>query len=114
MDKLVDVTQADRDAAFAVLVRTDDNNGWGREYIRDGMGDDDHAVQAFARHRLASVHALEAELAGVRAALDGILPTKLCGESWRLPDTEKVSIVVTLGKLKAARAILAPTTDNGE
>ena len=45
---MVEVTQAERDAAFAVLVHTDDNNGYGREYIRDGLYDGNMVVQAFA------------------------------------------------------------------
>jgi hypothetical protein len=40
------------------------------------------------------------------ADLDALLPTPLCGESWDLPDTETVSIVVTFGKIKSARTTL--------
>jgi len=42
----------------------------------------------------------------LRAALEAILPPKLCGEGWDLPDDETVAITVTFGKIKAARAAL--------
>lgn len=42
----------------------------------------------------------------LRAALNSILPSPLCGESWDLPDEEMVHITVTLGELRAARAAL--------
>lgn len=52
---MVEVTQADRDAAFAVLVHTDDNNGYGREYIRDGLYDGNMVIQTLAAYRLAAI-----------------------------------------------------------
>ena len=52
---MVEVTQADRDAAFAVLVHTDDNNGYGREYIRDGLYDGNMVIQTLATRRLAAI-----------------------------------------------------------
>jgi len=39
-------------------------------------------------------------------ALDALLPSPLCGESWGLPDDETVQIATTFGKLRAARAAL--------
>lgn len=47
-------------------------------------------------------------------ALDAIVPPALCGESWNLPDDERVEITISFGKLKAARAALSranPSTD---
>lgn len=49
---------------------------------------------------------LREERRGLVEALANLLPTKLCGEGWGLPDSETVSIVVTFGKLKAARAMI--------
>lgn len=40
-------------------------------------------------------------------ALEAILPDKLCGESWNLPDNESVQIVITFGELRAARTAVA-------
>jgi hypothetical protein len=50
------------------------------------------------------------ERAELRSVLSDILPTPLCGESLNLPDSETVSIVVTFGKLKAARQALSNTS----
>lgn len=44
---------------------------------------------------------------GMLAALEGLLPGKLCGEGWNLPDDETVSITVTFGNLRAARSAVA-------
>lgn len=56
------------------------------------------------------------EAARLREALDELLPSKLCGESWNLPDTEKVTIVTTIGAIKQARAALQsqPSEANAE
>lgn len=43
-------------------------------------------------------------------ALRGILPGKLCGEGWNLPDDELVQIMVTFADLRAARAAIAAAT----
>lgn len=40
-------------------------------------------------------------------AMRELLPSKLCGESWNLPDTEHVTISINFGKLERARASLA-------
>lgn len=40
-------------------------------------------------------------------ALDAIMPSPICGESWNLPDSESVQIVTTFGKIRAARAAIA-------
>lgn len=47
---------------------------------------------------------------GLLEALQAILPGKLCGESWSLPDDESVQIMVTFGDLKAARKAIAAAT----
>ena len=39
-------------------------------------------------------------------ALREIMPSRLCGESWNLPDDDTVSIVVTFGKVARARAAI--------
>lgn len=63
---------------------------------------------------LAAIAKLEAERDALVEALDGLLPTKLCGEGWNLPETETVAVTITFGKLNAARAILAKMeADNG-
>jgi hypothetical protein len=61
-----------------------------------------------------TLKALSARLAEVdtenerlREAFAGIMPGKLCGESWDLPDSESVSISVTFGALRKARAAFA-------
>jgi len=61
--------------------------------------------EALARHRTLT----PAQAAGpvLLEALKDILPGKLCGESWNLPDDDTVSIVVTFGKLSRARAAIA-------
>jgi hypothetical protein len=46
------------------------------------------------------------DVAALREALSGLLPGKLCGESWGLPNDESVSISVTFGAIAAARAAL--------
>lgn len=46
-------------------------------------------------------------VADVVAALEGLTPKELCGESWGLPDGEVVPITITFGALKAARAAIA-------
>lgn len=43
-------------------------------------------------------------------ALRAILPGKLCGEGWNLPDDELVQIMVTFADLRAARAAIATAT----
>lgn len=43
------------------------------------------------------------EIAKRDAALRDLLPGKLCGESWNLPDEETVQITVMFGALRAAR-----------
>jgi len=52
--------------------------------------------------------ATKAEAANARLmeAVANLLPTKLCGESWNLPDGESVTIVATFGKLAALRQAL--------
>lgn len=62
----------------------------------------------------AALSGLIAENKRLREALDGLLPGLLCGESWNLPDSEKVSIIITFGALKAARAILAKGGSDAE
>jgi len=51
--------------------------------------------------------AAEAQNAKLVEALENLLPATLCGESWNLPDSEKVPIVVRFGSLKLARTTLA-------
>ncbi len=77
--ELVAVEQADRDAAaeqyaeIQSLVKKPLSKNWLERTvvgIKGGRWDKDAAsVQAFARHRLASITALRAELAGVRSLL---------------------------------------------
>lgn len=43
-------------------------------------------------------------------ALESILPSALCGESWNLSDDESVSIIINFGKLRRARAAIAKAT----
>jgi hypothetical protein len=52
------------------------------------------------------IQALRAEVAALREGLTALLPNKLCGESWDLPDEETVEITITFGELKRARAVL--------
>lgn len=62
-DALVEVVQADRDAAAdAVQAYRDRKNGDWQQRIRDGKCDDGMMVQAFARHRLASQPSADAEV----------------------------------------------------
>jgi hypothetical protein len=44
------------------------------------------------------------QAANLLEAIEAILPSTLCGERWNLADDETVSITVTFGKLRAARA----------
>lgn len=64
-------------------------------------GTKDAHAEAEAELKIAQVRIRELE-----AALREMLPGKLCGESWSLPDTETVSIVTTFGKLAKCRALL--------
>ena len=67
---------------------------------------DDAPLFAPACWQEVKVEYLLARIATLEDALGDILPGKLCGESWGLPDAEAVSITVTFGKLKAARAAM--------
>jgi len=72
------------------------------------MGDEREAFLCASDIRQAAdeIARLREERRGLVEALANLLPTKLCGEGWGLPDSETVSIVVTFGKLKAARAMI--------
>lgn len=105
----VDVTQADREAYLAMNMLPE----FDAADVRAGLWDKVTGLQAFARHRIQAVRDQADEIARLREerrglveALANLLPTKLCGEGWGLPDSETVSIVVTFGKLKAARAMI--------
>ena len=52
------------------------------------------------------VDTLRTERDGLLAALRGILPSKLCGESWNSSHGEKVAITITFGALHTARAAI--------
>ncbi len=96
---MAEVTQADREAAWAArpnLYSENDKDRWMAGVYDQAPGS---RIQAFARHRTEAVKPLV-------EALEELLPTMLCGEGWGLPDDETVSITVTFGKLKKARAAL--------
>lgn len=62
------------------------------------------------RNKAAVKPPLEAAAPDMLEALRGILPGKLCGEGWNLPDDELVQIMVTFADLRAARAAIAAAT----
>ena len=62
--------------------------------------------KSLARAAIAALAATAARVAELEAALRDLLPSKLCGESWDLPDSDTVHIAVTFGKIRAARAAL--------
>lgn len=60
LDGLIEVTQADRDAAKSLLGREDAGPSWWS--IDSGNADNDRMVQAFARHRATQLQALAARV----------------------------------------------------
>lgn len=54
-----------------------------------------------------AARARQEQTAQLLEAIEAILPSTLCGESWNLPDEETVGITVTFGVLRAARAAAA-------
>lgn len=90
--------------------------------------DEADQFSAACYHDVARAH-LKAKLAQAKAEIDrlngaldeamrtarDLIPGKLCGESWGLPDNETVGITVTFGALKRARVLLGeerPIRDN--
>jgi hypothetical protein len=55
----------------------------------------------------ARITSLEEENARLREALEGVVPSPLCGEAWNLPDNETAPITITFGSLRTARAALS-------
>lgn len=51
----------------------------------------------------AKVEHLLGEIAKRDAVIRDLLPGKLCGEAWNLPDDETVQVTVTFGALRRAR-----------
>lgn len=66
--------------------------------------EDDAAMFSKACWDDVKVGYLLSEIAKRDAVIRDLLPGKLCGESWNLPDDEKVQITVTFGALRRARA----------
>ncbi|QDC37060.1 hypothetical protein [Sphingobium fuliginis] len=66
----VTVEQVDREAA--VDIHNVILHDWFTQHMLDGMEDECYVIQAFAKHRLQSIAALEEEIKGMREALDDL------------------------------------------
>ena len=64
-------------------------------------------ADALIAGHLAPYLAAETESIRLKETVEGLLPQKLCGESWGCPDEERVSITVTFGAIRVARSVLA-------
>ena len=111
---MVEVTEADRDAVLLYLQSMHDEwcdrigeGYWRGEMIAIGRGDDDALVQAFARHRLATEAAKDAEIAELVALLREFMPAGVSLTNKNVPDTVTLPLDITMGELRKLSAALA-------
>jgi hypothetical protein len=87
-------------AAEAIVVALPDSDSAGQRHLREAL----HRASTNCGEWMREARARQEQTVKLLEAIDAILPSTLCGESWNLPDEETVSITVTFGKLRAARA----------
>lgn len=87
-------------AVEAIVGAVPDSDGAGQRHLREAL----HRASTNCGEWMREARARQEQTVKLLEALDAILPSTLCGESWNLPDDETVSITVTFGKLRAARA----------
>ena len=97
---MVEVTQEVREAA-ADYYAARDGTSWGQQYIRDGMDDDDLAVQA-----LATIHQ-RGKLEGARLAIEAAIreADEHARLAWKIGEREGQSSICSSGRNYGARAV---------
>ena len=102
MVEMLEVTQADREEAFA-LCGLRCSVYWTGNMMLEGKVDHHEYVQAFARHRTTSIAAQD----GLVEAARSMLPHNVCLTNSNIPDSMIVPLETTMGELRKLSAALS-------